>query len=320
MTAVLFFMEYRQLGHSGVQVSCVSLGSWLTYEFIPEEDALAVIASGIEAGINFLDDARYNDRTGHAPLKTGYSEVLFGRLLRKGGWKRSDLVLANKLWYEFYPQQSAAQELDSSLERLQLDYLDLVYCEKPPVGLALVEMVKQMDELIKAGKVRYWGVLNWTVTQLEEAVQVARKEGFSAPCAAELLYSLLHRSLVENEHTQTFFRGAGIGVVASYSLHGGLLSGKYLPPDAAAKKRFGEKELDAMQKQGLFEKVKRVTELAHELECTPAQLSLAYCLKNDLVSSLLFGATSVTQVQENVRTLEILPRLTPEVMEKLRSI
>jgi aryl-alcohol dehydrogenase-like predicted oxidoreductase len=107
-------MEFRPLGHSGLEVSAFSLGSWLTYEFMDEQEALAVMARGLEAGINFLDDARYNDRTGAAPLKTGYSEVLFGRLLRKGGWNRANLVIANKLWYEFYPQESPEAELDGS--------------------------------------------------------------------------------------------------------------------------------------------------------------------------------------------------------------
>ena len=127
-------MQYRTLGNSGIQVSALSLGSWMTYEFMAEEDALAVIRAAIEGGVNFLDDARYNDRTGHAPVPTGYSEILFGRLLKQGGWKRNDLIIANKLWYEFYPEQSPEQELDASLERLQLDYLDLAYCAAPPAS------------------------------------------------------------------------------------------------------------------------------------------------------------------------------------------
>src|SRR5690242_9556813 len=116
-------MEFRALGNSGIPVSAFSLGSWLTYEFMEEQDALAVISAGLEAGINFLDDARYDDRTGTAPMKSGYSEVLFGRLLRQGGWNRADLIIANKLWLEFYPQQSLQEELEGSLARLQLDYL-----------------------------------------------------------------------------------------------------------------------------------------------------------------------------------------------------
>jgi aryl-alcohol dehydrogenase-like predicted oxidoreductase len=283
-----------------------------------EKEALAVISRGLEAGINFLDDARYDDRTGTAPLKTGYSEVLFGRLLRQGGWKRADLVIANKLWFEFYPQESPAAELEGSLTRLQLDYLDLLYCLPPPASLPMVELVKQMDDLVKTGKIRYWGVANWPVEKIEEAYQVATTAGLSGPCAAQLRYSLLETSPVEDESTQKICRAAGIGLVASYSLYGGLLSGKYNQAEAAIQGRFSEHEVESMRQKGLLEKVNRVISLAQEVGCTPAQLALAYCLQNKQVSSLMFGATKVSQVEDNLRTLEILPRINPEVMTKLR--
>src|SRR5205814_9324325 len=154
-------MEIRRLGHSDIFVSALSLGSWLTFEYIDESDALSIIARAVDAGINFLDDARYDDRTGKAPLATGYSEVVFGRVLRKGGWRRSDLVIANKLWFEFYPKENLAQELDGSLRRLQLDYLDIVYCAEPPASLALHEMLRQVAGLVASGKLRAWGILNW---------------------------------------------------------------------------------------------------------------------------------------------------------------
>jgi aryl-alcohol dehydrogenase-like predicted oxidoreductase len=278
-------MEFRQLGHSGLEVSAFSLGSWLTYEYMEEKDALAVIGRGLEAGINFLDDARYDDRTGTAPLKTGYSEVVFGRLLRQGGWHRADLVIANKLWYEFYPKESPEAELDGSLSRLQMDYLDLLYCMPPPASLPMVELVKQMDDLVIMGKIRY---------------------------------SLLETSPVEDEPTKKIFSTAGIGIVASYCLYGGLLSGKYNQSEAAIKGRFGEKEVESMRQKGLLEKVNRLISLAQELGCTPAQLALAYCLQNNQVASLLFGATKVSQIEENIQTLEVLPRINQEVMTKLR--
>jgi aryl-alcohol dehydrogenase-like predicted oxidoreductase len=310
-------MEFRQLGHSGIAVSAFSLGSWLTYEFMEEQDALAVLGNGIASGINFLDDARYNDRTGTAPLKTGYSEVVFGRLLRKGGWNRTNLIIANKLWYEFYPEQSPEEELDGSLSRLKIDYLDLVYCAAPPESLPMTEMVKQLDGLIKSGKLRYWGVLNWPVEKIEEAYRVATTEGMSAPCAAQLPYSLLNLSPVEDEQIRNICSSAGIGIVASYCLYGGLLSGKYNRTGAAIRGRFGEKELEEMHQKGLLNKVDRVISIAQEVGCTPAQLALAYCLRNNQVSSLLFGATKTTQVEDNLRTLEILPRINREVMTKL---
>ena len=312
-------MEYRQLGHSGLKVSVFSLGSWLTYEFMAEQEALAVIEKGLQAGINFLDDARYNDRTGAAPLKSGYSEVVFGRLLRRGGWKRADLVIANKLWYEFYPQESPEAELDGSLSRLQMDYIDLVYCAPPPAALPVAEMVKQMDDLIKTGKLRHWGILNWPAAQIEEAWQAATTAGMQPPCAAQLAYSLLNTSPVEAEPIRKIFSVAGIGIVASYSLYGGLLSGKY-NTEATIKGRFGADAVESMRQKGLLAKVNRVISLAQEVGCSPAQLALAYCLRNDQVTSLLFGATKVSQVEENIQTLEILPQINQEVMAKLHHL
>jgi aryl-alcohol dehydrogenase-like predicted oxidoreductase len=312
-------MEFRQLGLSGIAVSAFSLGSWLTYEFMDEHDALAVIGASLAAGINFLDDARYNDRTGTAPLKSGYSEVIFGRLLRKGGWNRADLFIANKLWHEFYPQQSPAEELDASLGRLQMDYLDLVYCERLPAGFPLIELIKQLDDLIQSGKLRAWGVLNWPVEQIEEAYHIAREEGLNAPCAAQLRYNLLDRSPVEDQQTSDICGSTGIGIVASYCLYGGLLSGKYNQA-TAIKGRFSEKEVEVIRQKGLLSKVDRVAGIAGEVGCTPAQLALAYCLRNQNVSSLLFGATKVAQVEDNIQTLEILPRIDQEVITRLQNL
>jgi aryl-alcohol dehydrogenase-like predicted oxidoreductase len=312
-------MEFRPLGRSGLDVSAFSLGSWLTYEFMDEHASLAVIESALAAGINFLDDARYDDRTGKAPLKTGYSEVVFGRLLRKGGWNRGNLIIANKLWYEFYPEQSAEAELDGSLSRLQFEYLDLVYCAAPPASLPLIDMIKQLDALIRSGKLRYWGVLNWPVEQIAEAHRLATAEGLSAPCAAQLPYSLLQRSPVEDAPTRNICRSAGMGIVASYSLYGGLLSGKYNQA-APLKGRFSEQEVAGMRQKGLLEKADKVISIAQDVGSTPAQLALAYCLQNDQVSSLLFGATNVTQIHDNIRALEILPLLNQDVMAKLHDL
>jgi aryl-alcohol dehydrogenase-like predicted oxidoreductase len=313
-------MEFRQLGHSGIAVSVFSLGSWLTYEFMEEQDALAVIGSGLAAGINFLDDARYDDRTGRAPMATGYSEVVFGRLLRKGGWNRTELIIANKLWYEFYPEQSPEEELEGSLLRLQMDYLDIVYCAALPDSLPMIEMIRHIDGLITSGKLRNWGVLNWPTEKIDEAFHVAKAEGLRAPCAAQLPYSVLERSPVEDEQTERICSSAGIGIVASFCLHGGLLSGKYNQAEVSPNSRFREKQVEVMHQKGLLTKVSQVMDIAREVGCTPAQLALAYCLKNNQVSSILFGAKKVTQLEENIRTLEILPRIDQEVMTRLRHL
>ncbi len=309
-------MEYRQLGNSDLEVSVFSLGSWLTYEFMEEKESLAAMSRAIEAGINFLDDARYNDRTGHAPMKSGYSEVVFGRLLRQGGWQRGKLILANKLWYEFYPDESPEEEVNGSLGRIQTDYFDLIYCAAPSSAVTVAELVRQMHELIQTGKVRSWGVINWPVEEIGRAWETAVSENLTPPCAAQLPYSLLRPGWVEAPEAREIFSRANVGVVASYSLHGGLLSGKYNRGEENG--RFSEAQLASMQQAGLLQKVEEVIEIAQEIGCTPAQLALAYCLHNDQVASLLFGATKVSHVDENLHSLEILPRLDETIITKLR--
>src|SRR4051794_41418652 len=145
-------LPHRPLGSSDLQVSLFSLGSWRTFERIPREQALAVMREARDAGITFLDDARYNDETGTAPIPTGYSEVVFGELFRAAGWPRDETVVSNKLWWEFWPEQTPAQELDASLGRMQLDHVDLIYTEQPPQGMELEDFVAAVTALIDAGK------------------------------------------------------------------------------------------------------------------------------------------------------------------------
>src|SRR3954467_3877814 len=154
-------METKRVGGAGCDVSRLSLGSWRTYERISREQGLAVMREARDAGITFLDDARYNDETGTAPLPTGYSEMVFGDLFRAAGWPRDETVVANKLWWEFWPDQSPAQELDASLARMGFDHVDLIYTDQPPDDLRLAEFVAAVTALITAGKARSWGALNW---------------------------------------------------------------------------------------------------------------------------------------------------------------
>jgi len=310
-------MEHRPLGHSGISVSALSLGSWMTYESMEEKDALAVMQAGLDAGIDFLDDARYNDRTGKAPLKTGYSEVLFGKLFRQTGRHRADVVIGNKLWFEFYPAESIETELDGSLSRIGIEYLDIVYCDVRPASLPLVEMIGTLDRLITSGKLRAWGVLNWTAESIDEAIRQANANGLRPPAAAQLAYSALTRSPVEDTAAHEAFE-RGVGVVASYSLLGGLLSGKYNSGAAAEGRLAGE--LASPRVQPLLPRIDAFLTVARELRCTPSQLAIAYCLKNPQVTSVLFGSKQVTQVRENVRALEVVGRLDDEVMGALRRL
>ena len=191
-------MIRRPLGGSGIEVSALALGSWRTFELIPHEAGVAVMTAAREAGIDFLDDARYDDRTGTAPIPTGWSEVLFGELFRAAGWERDEVVVSNKLWWELWPEQTAAEELDASLGRMGFDHLDLVYSERPSQGLALEDVVEAVTALVRAGKARAWGVLSWSPQQLAEAGRIARAEGVPPPCVAQLPYSVLQREWVED--------------------------------------------------------------------------------------------------------------------------
>jgi aryl-alcohol dehydrogenase-like predicted oxidoreductase len=197
--------------------------------------------------------------------------------------------------------------------------MDVVYCEKPK-SLPTREMVLQLSALVKTGKLRHWGVLNWSAGEFAEAHEIAVAERVEPPCAAQLPYSIVQRSPVEDVMTKSVLRSAEIGVVASYALHGGLLTGKYSRTEIQDTIRFKSKDVQAMRNRGMIDRANKVIRVAQEVGCTPAQLSLAYCLKNENVSSVLFGATSVTQLQSNLRALEVATRLNNGILRSLRAI
>ena len=308
-------MERRALGRSGLEVSALSLGSWRTYERIPREQGLAVMRAAREAGITFLDDARYNDETGRAPIPTGWSEVVFGELFRASGWSRDEVVVANKLWWEWWPEQSAAEELDASLGRLGLEHVDLIYAECPPDGMDVAEIVGQVTGLVDAGKARAWGVLNWPPELIAEAADGAEREGVSA---AQLVYSLAHPSTVEDESMQAALAVGGTSVVASSSLAGGALCGKYARREGG---RLSDRLNDPRWQLALGLGARLSADAAcDELDATPAQLALAFALQGPGVASVLFGATTAEQVEENVGALAVLERLTEHDLAHLRAL
>src|SRR6516164_6418961 len=218
----------RPLGSSGMDVSALSLGSWRTFEHLRAETGVAILRAAREEGISFFDDARYDDETGRAPIPTGYSEVLFGELFRGAGVRRDEVVVANKLWWEFWPEQSAAAELDGSLARMGFDHVDVIYANPPPDGLAVADIVAAVGGLLDTGKARAWAMVNWPAGPCGAAVAAAATEGVAPPCAVQLPYSLVRRSWVQDPAMKAALRAAGAGVVASFCLEGGVLSGKYL--------------------------------------------------------------------------------------------
>lgn len=307
----------RPLGSSGIAVSELSLGSWRTYERIPREAGIGVMRRARELGINFLDDARYNDETGAAPLKTGYSEVVFGELFRASGWKRDDVVLANKVWWEFWPEQNAAAELDASCQRMKMDYIDLAYAERPPDGLSLDEIVHDIGALIAAGKLRAWGVLNWPAPLIADAATVAAAQGVPPPCAVQLAYSLVRRSPVEDQDMIDALDTCGASIVASFTLEGGALTGKYAVPGATG--RLAGRLQDQVH-AGVLQASTSLQALAERSAARQPALAIAFALLNQRVASVLFGATRPEQVEENVGAAEVASSMDGQTVAELRRI
>jgi aryl-alcohol dehydrogenase-like predicted oxidoreductase len=310
-------LVHRPLGSSGIQVSPLSLGSWQTYERIPRAAAAAVLARARELGIDLLEVARYNDQTGRAPIPTGYSEVVFGEAFRMAGWPRDEVVIAGKLWWEFWPRQSAADELDASLARTGLDRLDFIYSDPPPKELSMEEVVGAVGELVTSGRVRAWGIVNWPAERIALAGQVAARLGVPAPCAAQLAYNLAHRSPVEDADMAEALRSCGASVIASYVLAGGVLTGKYAVPGASGRMA---RALDDPRVRPALEAAARLRALADDVGATPAALAMAFALAKPNVASVLFGATSTEQVEENVRAVELLATLGPANLAQLELI
>jgi aryl-alcohol dehydrogenase-like predicted oxidoreductase len=307
----------RPLGLSGLHVSAMSLGSWRTFEHLPKQAGAAILAAAIQEGINFFDDARYNDETGRAPLPTGYSEVLFGELFRAAGVRRDEAVVANKLWWEFWPGQSAAAELDASLARMGFDHVDVIYANPPPEGLAVGDMVAAVGGLLASGKARAWAMVNWPAAPCGEAVAAAAGLGVAPPCAVQLPYSLVRRSWVEDPAMTRVLEAAGAGVVASFCLAGGVLTGKYRSGPAAGR---AAGTLADPRVGPAVAAAEELASLASRLETTSAALAMAFPLTSPAVTSVLFGATSAQQVQANCSAISLLGRLGPADLADLHRI
>jgi aryl-alcohol dehydrogenase-like predicted oxidoreductase len=310
-------MPLVPLGTSGLTVSRMALGSWRTYERISREQGVAVMVAAREAGLNFLDDARYNDETGQAPIPTGHSELVFGELFREAGWHRDSTVVSNKLWWEFWPDETPAQELAGSLRRMGLDHIDLIYSDVPPAGVPLDEAVDMITALITAGAARAWGTLNWPGELMERAWQIADAAGVPGPAATQPPYSLVSRSAVDDPAMQVVTGARQIAIVASYVLAGGVLTGKY------------DRDPQAGRAAGLLETPRyaagvtagrQLADLAGQLACDPAQLAFAFALGNPSVTTALFGATRPEQIVSNVAAIALSDQLTEHQRTRLSAI
>jgi L-glyceraldehyde 3-phosphate reductase len=305
------------LGGSGIPVSALALGSWRTFERMARADGAAVLRAARDAGITFLDDARYDDETGSAPMPSGYSEVVFGELFRQAAWPRAAAVVANKLWWEFWPAESAAQEIRGSLGRMGFDYVDLIYAAPPPADLPLAEAVEMTAALVTEGTARAWGTLNWPPALLARACEIAAGAGVPPPAAAQLPYSLMRRRAVEDPAMQDLARQRQVAIVASYALAGGALTGKYdVDPQAGRLAgSLGQPRAAPAAAAG-----RELAALARASGRDPAQLALAFALTGPSVTAVLFGATRPEQVTANMAALAVAAALTPAEREQLAGV
>lgn len=299
----------------GQRVSVLSIGSWQTVERMRFEDTVEILACAYAQGIDFFDTARYAEVPPHArgeaqPIPPGspFTEVIFGRALALAGIPREAYVLSEKVWFDRYPRQSFAQQLDASLRRLGLKHVDLVFCQVPQPGLDVLDLAREMSQLVTTKRARAWGVVNWSPAQIRRAHEVARREKFVPPAVMEIKYSAIRRVPAERPDHHALCTDLGMTIHASNTLEGGLLTGKYRELGALAARRILPEDTRHVR-DAFVPRRERYVALAAELDITPAQLAVAFALANDDVASALIGVTRREQLVENVRAVSALQRI-----------
>jgi voltage-dependent potassium channel beta subunit len=317
-------MNYRRLGRSGLKVSELSLGSWVTYgNQVDEKLARECMAAAYDAGVNFFDNAEVYAR--------GRSESIMGDALKKLGWRRSSYIVSTKFFWGLHDgpnekntlnRKYLMQAIDGSLGRLQLDYVDLVFCHRPDPGTPLDETVWAMSEMITAGKAQYWGTSEWSAAEIAAAWHIADRHHLHKPVMEQPQYNMLHRDRVEKEYAR-LYEDLGLGTTIWSPLASGLLTGKYndgIPPDSRASLKGYEWLAESIVDPAKIRMVKKLAPIAAELGCTPAQMALAWCLRNPRVSTVITGASRVAQVTENMQALDVVARLGQKVMARIDAV
>ncbi len=318
-------MEYRFLGQSGLKVSALSLGAWVTFgEQVGDQTAQECMIAAYEAGVNFFDNAELYGK--------GNAEIVMGNVLKRVGWKRSDLVISTKIFWggdgpndNGLSRKHIMEGMHAALKRLQLDYVDLVFCHRPDMYTPIEETVWSMNLLIRQGKAFYWGTSEWSAQEIMEAYAVARREHLIPPTMEQPEYNMFRRDRVEGEYIR-LYRQIGLGTTVWSPLASGLLTGKYnegIPEGTRATVAGYEwlrKRFESEKARQQIEKVRQLTQIANEIGCSMAQLALAWCLKNPNVSTVITGASRVSQVHENMKALEVVPLLSDEIMQRIETI
>jgi voltage-dependent potassium channel beta subunit len=317
-------MNYRRLGASGLKLSELSFGSWVTYGAqLGDDSARECMAAAYDAGVNFFDNAEVYAK--------GKSEIIMGNVLKKLGWRRASYVVSTKFFWGLADgpnekntlnRKYLMQAIDGSLARLQLDYVDLVYCHRPDPDTPIEETVWALHDMIRAGKAHYWGTSEWSAAEIMAAWQIAERHHLAKPVTEQPQYNLLHRERVEREYAR-LYRDIGIGTTVWSPLASGLLTGKYndgVPAGSRAALKGYEWLAERILDPAKIAQVRLLAPIAREIGCTMAQLSLAWCLKNPNVSSVITGASRPEQVTENMKALDVVPKLDTGVMARIDAI
>ena len=317
-------MNYRRLGRSGLKVSELSFGSWVTYgNQVDTRAARELMAAAFDAGVNFFDNAEVYAK--------GESEVIMGKVLKELGWPRIAYVVSTKFYWGLRTgvndnntlnRKYLLEAIDGSLRRLQLDYVDLVYCHRADPTTPIEETVWAMHNIVERGKALYWGTSEWSADEIRAAWEIADRRNLHKPVMEQPQYNLLHRKRVEKEYAR-LVEDIGLGLTTWSPLASGLLSGKYRNGVPAGSR--ATLETYAFLRESLTDATKNrvvgeLETIARQLDATLAQLALAWCLTNPSVSSVITGATRIEQVKENMKAIDIAARLTPELLVKIDSI
>ena len=319
-------MEYRYMGKTGLQLSVLSFGSWVSFhKQIDDSVADELMGIAYDNGVNFFDNAEV--------YALGESEKMMGRVLKKKNWDRTSYTVSSKAFWgwrgkENKPNQSGlsrkhlTEACHEALQRLQMDYLDMYFCHRPDKGTPVEETVWTMHNLIQQGKILYWGTSEWSGVEIMEAHRVAHQYGLIGPAMEQPQYNLLERNKMENEFL-TIFKTVGMGTTIWSPLASGLLSGKYNDgiPEGS---RFAIEGFDWLKdrwmQKSFLEKINKLSNLAKELGISMAQLSIAWCIKNPHVTTAILGATRKEQLLENLKALEAAEKLTKEIMQQVDDI
>jgi voltage-dependent potassium channel beta subunit len=319
-------MEYRRMGKTGLQLSVLSFGSWVSFhKQIDDSTADELMGIAYDNGVNFFDNAE--------TYALGESEKMMGRVLKKKNWDRTSYTVSSKVFWGWRgndnkPNQSGLsrkhviEACHEALQRLQVDYLDLYLCHRPDKGTPIEETVWAMHHLIQQGKILYWGTSEWSGVEIMEAHRVAHQYGLIGPSVEQPQYNLFERNKMENEFLMVF-KTVGMGTTIWSPLASGLLSGKYndgVPEDSRFALEGFDWLKDRWMQEKFLEKAKGLNDLAKQLGISMAQLSIAWCIKNPNVTTAILGASNSKQLLENLKSMEAVEKLNDEVMQKIEDI